>query len=333
MLNLFRILEKHRLTLLKKSNVVGVGIGYKQIAREYTSQPALVIFVVKKIPAQALARQEVVPPQIEGLTTDVIEIGEVRLLNERILKERPAYPGLSVGHYKGGTGTFGAVVKDNLTNEKLILSNNHVLANITNGKDGRAKIGDFILQPGVYDGGGADDRIATLFRFVPVKKVTQETDCPVAAGVERAGNFLLKMIRPNYELHLLKRFYKYNLVDAAVALPDAADLVSEEILEIGKVEGEVETQLGQEVLKNGRTSGLTTGKVVALDVTLKVSLNTQEEGWFSDQVVTDMLSRLGDSGSLVLTPDKKAAGLLFAGSEKCTIFNQIKFVLNLQPFV
>jgi len=33
MLRLFHLLEKHRFSLLKKTNVVGVGIGYKQIAR------------------------------------------------------------------------------------------------------------------------------------------------------------------------------------------------------------------------------------------------------------------------------------------------------------
>ncbi|HBQ29265.1 hypothetical protein HX99_06880 [Peptococcaceae bacterium SCADC1_2_3] len=329
MLRLFHLLEKHRFSLLKKTNVVGVGIGYKQIAREYTREPSLVIFVAKKVPAHALNRQEAVPKQIGGLPTDVVEIGEVALLNERFLKERPARPGLSIGHYKVSAGTFGAVVKDNLTKEKLILSNNHVLANATNGKDGRAKAGDPILQPGAYDGGGADDRIATLFRFVPVKRVTQESDCPVAAGIEKAGNLFLKLARPNYELRLLKKFFIFNYVDAAVALPDAPGLVNEEILEIDKVEGVAEAELGQKVIKSGRTSGLTAGKVIAHKVTLKVTLSAQEEAWFSDQVITDMLSRPGDSGSLVLTTGKKAVGLLFAGSAEYSIFNQLKHVFGL----
>lgn len=325
----FYLLEKHRFSLLKRANVVGVGIGYKQIDRKYTREPALVILVDKKVPAHALNRQEAVPKQIGGLPTDVVEIGEVALLNERLLKERPARPGLSIGHYKVSAGTFGAVVKDNLTKEKLILSNNHVLANVTNGKDGRSKAGDSILQPGAYDGGGVDDRIAALYRFVPVKRITQESDCPVAAGIEKTGNIFLRLARPNYELRLLKKFFNINYVDAAVALPDAPGLVKEEILGIDKIEGVAEAELGQKVIKSGRTSGLTVGKVTAYKVTLKVTLSAQEEAWFSDQVIADMLSRPGDSGSLVLTTEKKAVGLLFAGSAEYSIFNQLKHVFEL----
>ncbi|HAG08728.1 MAG TPA: hypothetical protein DCK87_04085, partial [Desulfotomaculum sp.] len=134
---------------------------------------------------------------------------------------------------------------------------------------------------------------------------------------------------PNYELRLLKKFFNFNFIDAAVALPDTPGLINEEILEIGKVEGVTEAELGQKVMKSGRTSGLTTGKVTACKVTLKITLNAQEEAWFSDQVITDMLSRPGDSGSLVLTTGKKAVGLLFAGSAEYSIFNQLKHVFEL----
>jgi hypothetical protein len=174
-----------------------------------------------------------------------------------------------------------------------------------------------------------DDRIATLFRFVPVKRITQESDCPVAAGIEKTGNFFLKLTRPNYELRLLKKIFNFNYIDAAVALPDAPDIVNERILEIDQVEGVTEVELGQEVMKSGRTSGLTMGKVTAFKVTLKIALSPQEEAWFSDQVIADMLSRPGDSGSLVLTTGKKAVGLLFAGSAEYSIFNQLKHVFEL----
>jgi hypothetical protein len=70
-------------------------------------------------------------------------------------------PGVSIAHYMVGAGTFGAVVRDVDTNEKLILSNNHVLAN-NNG----ARIGDPILQPGSLDGGiSPSDVVAYLERY------------------------------------------------------------------------------------------------------------------------------------------------------------------------
>jgi len=44
--------------------------------------------------------------------------------------------------------------------------------------------------------------------------------------------------------------------------------------------------------------------------------------------VADLQSAGGDSGSLVLDEENRAVGLLFAGSEKYTIINQINHVLD-----
>jgi hypothetical protein len=324
----FRILKKSRAQLLQLPNVIGVGVGHKQVSGELTGRPALIIFVKKKVPAGSLARVQQVPAFIDGLPTDVIEIGEVRLLSLRTGKERPAQPGMSIGHYKISAGTFGAVVKDRVTGEPLILSNNHILANGTDGKDGRAAVGDPILQPGPYDGGLEKDRIGTLLRFSPLLRSFQEADCPVAGAVVRAGNLLVRMVRPQYRLKIYRLYQGDNVIDAAVARPDRPDLISDEILEIGKVEGVAGVAPGQGVMKSGRTTGVSRGTVTAIGVSLEVELGNDEKGWFVDQVVTDMSSRPGDSGSLVLDLEKRAVGLLFAGSDRYTIFNRIDQVLS-----
>ena len=57
--------------------------------------------------------QDLIPRQIDGLETDVVEIGDVRLLS-RTSRLRPA-PRVSIGHPKITAGTFGALVKDNDT--------------------------------------------------------------------------------------------------------------------------------------------------------------------------------------------------------------------------
>ncbi|WP_027717149.1 hypothetical protein [Desulfovirgula thermocuniculi] len=325
---LLRALQKSRPQLLRLPNVVGVGVGIKQVAGEATGKKALVVFVKKKVPPGELARAHRVPREIEGVPTDVVEIGEVRLLGLRTERVRPARPGVSIGHYKVTAGTFGAVVRDRTTGKRLILSNNHILANATDGRDGRAFVGDPVLQPGPYDGGGAGDRIGTLLRFAPLVRAVQEADCPVAAAVVRAGNRLIRGVRPHYELKMFKRYQGANVIDAALALPDAPDLVEEEILEVGRVEGLAQASPGLKVLKSGRTSGLTAGTVTAVSVTLEVDVGDNAKGWFTDQVVTDMNSQPGDSGSLVLDERQRAVGLLFAGSEKYTIFNRIDQVLS-----
>ncbi|AGK99719.1 hypothetical protein [Desulfoscipio gibsoniae] len=324
----YRVLDKVQRRILKMPNVVGVGVGYKQVGLTQTNKPAIIIFVEKKVPAANLQRSQKLPPKIDGLETDVIEIGRVRLL-DRVMKMRPALPGSSVGHYKISAGTFGAVVRDKNTGEKLILSNNHILANGTNGSDGRASVGDAILQPGPYDGGKASDKIAELIRFIPLIRTAQPSECPVAVGVAGIGNRFIRLIRPAYEM----RFYKYsrstNIVDCAVARPIKTGLIGEELVELGAVTGVEEAREGMWVQKSGRTTGVTSGLVTAMGVTLKVSLSDDESGWFSDQVVADVMCQPGDSGSLIIGKENKAVGLLFAGSDTHCIFNRIQNVLNL----
>jgi hypothetical protein len=59
-----------------------------------------------------------------------------------------------------------------------------------------------------------------------------------------------------------------------------------------------------------------------------VEMKNDEKVWFSDQVVAEMASQPGDSGALILNPERKAVGLLFAGSDKLTVFNRIGTVLD-----
>jgi len=144
-------LNKHRRKLLGLKNVVGVGVGYKQVGDSTTEQPAFVVYVEKKLPAPDLSRSHIVPRQIDGLDTDVVEIGVVRMLGVRTSRERPCRPGVSIGHYRSTAGTLGAVVMDRATGRLMILSNNHVLANGSSVQEVRARAGDPILQPGGCD--------------------------------------------------------------------------------------------------------------------------------------------------------------------------------------
>ena len=103
--------------------------------------------VSRKLPLPGLAPETVLPKHVEGVKIDVIEVGQLRALQARTDRWRPAPGGVSIGHYKITAGTFGGIVRDRNTGERLILSNNHVLANSNN-----ASAGDVILQPGAIDG-------------------------------------------------------------------------------------------------------------------------------------------------------------------------------------
>ncbi len=321
-MNFKQIIKNYSNDLLSLNNVVGVGQGIKQKNGKMLKQKCITVLVKNKVPQKQLNNHEQVPQNIEEKETDVIEVGDVELLsqnNTRLNKSRPAQPGVSIGHYKITAGTFGAVVKDKKTGQALILSNNHVLANISDGRDGRAYKGDEILQPGSYDGGGESDIIAYLERFAPIynNEVNErgKVSC-LSRGFTRLITLFNNILSSSYR-------QKNNKIDGAVAKPKSEDIIEQEIIGIGKVNGTVQPKLGMKVIKSGRTTGVTTSIIKAVDVTIKVRLSDNASTYFNDQILADSFSRPGDSGSLVVDKNNRAVGLLFAGSKQSSIFNRI----------
>jgi hypothetical protein len=158
--------QRFLLQLLAKRGVVGVGIGFKDNEQgELTDELALIAMVEQKQPREALSVTDLVPKEIDGVKTDVQEVGVLRAhLNSGSRDTwRPVIPpGVTIGHYLVTAGTFGALVYDNVTGEPLILSNNHVLAN-SNG----SLLDDDILQPAATDGGQRPaDVVARLDRYM-----------------------------------------------------------------------------------------------------------------------------------------------------------------------
>ncbi|MHB0886390.1 MAG: chymotrypsin family serine protease [Bacillota bacterium] len=294
--------SRQRAALLALPNVVGVGVGYKQKGGEKTVKPAVVVMVRRKVPKDELAPQHLVPEKVEGVPTDVVEVGDLQPLarelapqvtpadqRRRTSRLRPAAPGVSIGHYKISAGTLGAIVYDP-GGHPFILSNNHVLANSTNGKDHRAKRGDPVLQPGAADGGQSGDAIGVLERYVPIKP--RQT----------------------------------NLVDAALAKPRSAAVIKDEAIGLGRVTGVARPRLGLPVRKSGRTTGVTAGFIEIVDATVRVNYGDAPVS-FGDQIILTPMSAPGDSGSLVVDEKNRAVGLLFAGSEQATVCSPIENVL------
>ena len=71
---------RHTADLLRESNVIGVGVGYKEKGGQKTDTPNLVVMIRKKIPLSKLKARDAVPPEIDGVTTDVREVGEIKTL-------------------------------------------------------------------------------------------------------------------------------------------------------------------------------------------------------------------------------------------------------------
>jgi len=318
--------ELNKKLLMSKPNVVGVGVGEKVSAGGKTGENCVVVLVREKIPLAGLTAEEIVPKGVNGVKTDVIQVGEIRALQTRTERWRPAPGGVSLGHYQITAGTLGVVVKDRTSASRLILSNNHVLANCNAGSPG-----DPILQPGAADDGLVEqDQIARLERFCPIQFGVQPPDCNIAKGIAGIGNVLAGLVGSKHRLNAIQvDSQAVNKVDAALARPDNASQLLDNILEIGTVSGVTTANLGMAVRKSGRTTGLTTGTILIVDATLSVSYGSGRIGIFEGQLVSGPMSQGGDSGSLVVAADSlQAVGLLFAGSDQITIFNPIQDVLD-----
>ena len=204
-------------------------------------------------------------------------------------KTRNMHLGVSGGNVNDTTrafccsGTLGSLVTDGTTT--YILSNNHVLAASNLGKPG-----DLILQPGPFDGGVFPaDGVATLERFEPI-----------VFGMSG-----------------------YNLVDAAVARPTYSRNVTSSIIGVVMPRGVDQAFVGSAVIKVGRTTQVTAGRVLAVNATVLVGGYPGGTAQFRHQILTTAMSAGGDSGSLLMDANLSAVGLLFAGSARITIHNHI----------
>lgn len=317
-----RTLARHRERLLARANVVATGIGYKVTAGRRTDALGIVCSVVEKVGPAELSGRDLVPRTLEGVPTDVVRTGHIRALQARTARHRPAPGGVSIGHRDITAGTLGCLVRKE--GRVFILSNNHVLANSND-----AQPGDAILQPGPHDGGrDPEDRIAELADFVPISFVGSPSDCLIARGTAGLLSGLARAVGSEARLIAVSTSPGENRVDAALARPLREDDVSDSILEIGAIEGVIPGELGMAVRKSGRTTALTSGEILQVDVTVNVQYGAGRIARFGDQLLAGPMSQGGDSGSAVVDERGRLVGLLFAGSDSTTIVNRIEHVFE-----
>jgi len=262
----------------------------------------------------------------------VVEVGVIKALQKpaitipqsNVNKMRPAFPGCSIGHFNISAGTFGAVVFRN--GVKFILSNNHVLANSND-----AEIGDLIYQPGPHDGGTVQDQIVTLHQFIPIRFMGEDSTCKfsqsTASTLNKAWSMAQRKTRFKAIAHTQIEDAVFNHTDCAIAMPLNPSDIGESVINIGPITGQGRAELGEYVCKSGRTTGLTEGEVIQVDVTTTVQYGSKV-AIFENQKMSGPMSAGGDSGSAMLNDKNEIVGLLFAGSESVTIFNPIEAVFS-----
>ena len=71
---------RHEARLLRKANVLSVGVGYRQRHGQLTDEVVLVVSVSRKMRRDQLQSDDIIPGYIEGIPVDVQETGVLRAL-------------------------------------------------------------------------------------------------------------------------------------------------------------------------------------------------------------------------------------------------------------
>ena len=230
------------------------------------------------------------PRELDGVSVEARYVGEVRAF-----AKPGAGGGLKCGTSTGNdlecaAGTIGCVVIKG--GNKYFLSNNHVFA-----RENAASIGERIDAPGRYDGH---------------PRCAQTQICGHLSDFQSIS------------------FSGNNTIDCAIAAPDPSRTFSSaEASGYTPTATVVAAFVGQAVKKTGRTSGLTTGTVQAVNVTIQVQYSSGIATFVNQIMTPGNFIRAGDSGSLMVEQStNNPVGLCFAGGSGGSFENPIGPVLQ-----
>ena len=289
---------------INKKNVVGIARGEKWTNGKSTGQPAVLVFVEKKEPLSSLDADDIIEDTIDGLPTDVV--GKTGRISASGLRPEYPKPWVTTSHRakrrnpkKRTRPIMGgiSISHRNVTAGTLgVLCRNRkkqivLLSNnhvIANSN--KAKVGDPIYQPGTYDSRRRPRNvIGYLAAFTKLKN-----------GVNQ---------------------------DSAIAIVKTS--YSRVINRIGHLRRKIRLpRVGLRVMKSGRTTGLTSGKIIAKSGTFRVWYDSKRSYKIKNCIVTTDMSAGGDSGSLLVDKKRRPVGLLFAGSDTITLHSPIGPILK-----
>jgi hypothetical protein len=279
-------------------NVIGVGVGPKRVNGKDTATLSVRLYVRNKLPKARVLKKYALPARINGIPTDIIEVGTPRLVGNSAATERmrPARPGCSIaaapltpasGYY---IGTFGALVED-VAGNLYILSNNHVLS-FEELCPPRATI----FQPGAPIAADRIGKLATVISFDPARR--SDVDCALAA-VTSSANVAGSPLSPVGPL--------------SSAVP-------------------IEPEVGMVVEKFGAATGHTLGTINDISADFQIDEYVTGTVFLEDQIQIsngrEPFCAHGDSGAMVVdTASKQPIGLLAVNMGGFALANRLSVVL------
>ncbi|MBL7781184.1 MAG: hypothetical protein JNM22_08195 [Saprospiraceae bacterium] len=307
--------ETAKETLSQFPNVVAVGIGFKETDKKFTSELSFRVFVTRKKDLSALSPNEIIPDEINGIKTDVLnplvatDDSDVCGTERRTLAHhRPLKAGIAISTDSHSYGTLGWFGKLDVDDTPILLTNKHVLYDSTIGTDSRHLA---TAQPQVGSPSkccccecGSDNVIGeSIFGIKDTNPFSSmSVDCAIAKiNPEFASNI---------QLHI-------------------TNSATDEVL---SVSGTAQAVVGQHVRKIGARSGYTRGIVVHIgDIAVappqdsdgtdidvcegQVLIIPEDDETYEvkEGVCKRAFSNSGDSGAVILNEDDEIIALNWSG--------------------
>ena len=227
-------LEKRLSEIIRVSGALGWDREFKpriKAKRVVEGTRVIRIFVEKKKPLEMLKPFEIIPAKVEGVETDVVEIGHVEAPEKFKLpffrrkmmaigptkRVRPLRMGVSVGNIKITAGTDGTYYT--YKGETREGSNFHVLGEsvLKNVEDQVREV----LQPGSYHGGTMDDLKGYLVWGHKLEAYGSPSNCRFSNAYVAFGNALAKLAGAKTRFTTTLS-YEDNDIDFALATIDVS---------------------------------------------------------------------------------------------------------------
>lgn len=297
---------------------LGTAVGYRLRRGVLTSRPAILVFVARKVHRQWLSPSQCLPAALEGpggiwCDLDVVEFSyygapaitpKEQLFNELVDGLRGGDPCIGPGSQVASQetyGTLGAIVKSRTGNKQVgFLTNRHVAVDLDYPNQKMFHPLPPNLGPGVYL--GAVER-ATSF-------ITDDLWYGIFAG-----------INPETFVRADGAFIPFsedlNIVNVTTIVRGVGEIGDVHKIDLQSPIGSL---IGRQVVKVGRSSGLTTGIITAYALEYN-----DEKGicFFTDFLVVgenqETFDLEGDSGSLILLTGKdgqrpQPVGIIWGGT-------------------
>lgn len=318
LLRLLREAVKKRSYILRISDVLGYGVGFRERNGEWTDEPALIVYVCpgrKAKKYEDMPRHQRIPSRIRlkvGKKTIWLPVDIVETETGKLMAGNPATASLdklvSIGHQNepDRTGSIGWIARRNSPNRELVLCTAlHALVDLKSPLLTGAQVEktyrfddqrfDNIVNPSRLDNGHFVNDIVGFMvagrrsNLVDVG-VVQITDLPwVRALIERMGAFR--------EPHLL-------------------------------TEDEIDSQEPIQVSILGRTSRRQSGVVKEFPAQHTFEYSDRKVILFN-LIATDIATRKGDSGALLFDSERRPLGMLVGAAGDRSFFINIARIIEI----